>query len=36
MSPRTAAAHVEHIRTKLGISKRAQIAGWLAKVEPSS
>lgn len=36
ISPRTAAAHVEHIRVKLGISRRTQIAGWLAKVEPSS
>ncbi|MEV6299048.1 AAA family ATPase [Actinoplanes sp. NPDC051861] len=36
ISPRTAGAHVEHIRTKLGMSKRAQIAGWLARVEPSS
>ncbi|GAA2857333.1 hypothetical protein Acy02nite_66650 [Actinoplanes cyaneus] len=36
ISPRTVAAHVEHIRTKLGVGRRTQIAGWLATVEPSS
>jgi DNA-binding CsgD family transcriptional regulator/tetratricopeptide (TPR) repeat protein len=36
ISPRTVAAHVEHIRTKLGVSRRTQIAGWLATVEPLS
>ncbi|BCY14083.1 LuxR family transcriptional regulator [Actinoplanes sp. L3-i22] len=36
ISPRTVAAHVEHIRTKLGVARRTQIAGWLATVEPSS
>ncbi|BCJ42061.1 hypothetical protein GCM10010168_65630 [Actinoplanes ianthinogenes] len=36
ISPRTVAAHVEHIRTKLGVTRRTQIAGWLATVEPSS
>ncbi|XVU23530.1 ATP-binding protein [Actinoplanes sp. CA-054009] len=30
IAPKTAAAHVEHIRTKLGVSRRAQIATWLA------
>ncbi|KUL42240.1 ATP-binding protein [Actinoplanes awajinensis] len=30
ISPRTVAAHVEHIRTKLGVARRTQIAGWLA------
>jgi DNA-binding CsgD family transcriptional regulator len=30
IAPKTAAAHVEHIRTKLGVSRRAQIASWLA------
>ncbi|BBH68550.1 hypothetical protein ACTI_52350 [Actinoplanes sp. OR16] len=30
ISPRTVGAHVEHIRTKLGVTRRAQIAGWLA------
>lgn len=33
ISPRTVAAHVEHIRTKLGVARRTQIAGWLATVE---
>ncbi|AEV87761.1 Fimbriae Z protein [Actinoplanes sp. SE50] len=36
ISPRTVAAHVEHIRTKLGVTRRTQIAGWLATVEASS
>jgi uncharacterized membrane protein len=36
ISPRTVAAHVEHIRAKLGVGRRTQIAGWLATVEPSS
>ncbi|GAA4590877.1 hypothetical protein GCM10023107_17910 [Actinoplanes octamycinicus] len=36
ISPRTVAAHVEHIRTKLGVTRRTQIASWLATVEPSS
>jgi DNA-binding CsgD family transcriptional regulator/tetratricopeptide (TPR) repeat protein len=30
VAPKTAAAHVEHIRTKLGFSRRAQIAAWVA------
>ncbi|MBM2621631.1 AAA family ATPase [Actinoplanes sp. LDG1-06] len=30
IAPKTAAAHVEHIRTKLGVSRRAQIATWVA------
>ncbi|MEV6342446.1 AAA family ATPase [Actinoplanes sp. NPDC051851] len=34
ISPRTVSAHVEHIRAKLGVSKRTQIAGWLVTVEP--
>jgi DNA-binding CsgD family transcriptional regulator len=32
IAPKTAAAHVEHIRTKLGVSRRAQIAAWVARV----
>ncbi|WIM95124.1 helix-turn-helix transcriptional regulator [Actinoplanes oblitus] len=36
ISPRTVAAHVEHIRTKPGVSRRTRIAGWLATVEASS
>jgi ATP/maltotriose-dependent transcriptional regulator MalT len=30
---KTAAAHVEHIRTKLGFSRRAQIAAWVVAQE---
>ena len=30
ISPRTAEGHVEHIRTKLGFTARAQIAAWAA------
>ncbi|MFI5893565.1 helix-turn-helix transcriptional regulator [Actinoplanes sp. NPDC051513] len=30
IAPKTAAAHVEHIRAKLGVSRRAQIATWVA------
>jgi DNA-binding CsgD family transcriptional regulator len=30
IAPKTAAAHVEHIRTELGVSRRAQIAAWVA------
>ena len=30
ISPKTVAAHVEHILTKLGFSRRAQIATWTA------
>ncbi|MBL7254274.1 helix-turn-helix transcriptional regulator [Actinoplanes sp. LDG1-01] len=30
IAPKTAAAHVEHIRSKLGVSRRAQIATWVA------
>lgn len=29
IAPKTAAAHAEHIRTKLGVSRRAQIATWV-------
>jgi DNA-binding CsgD family transcriptional regulator len=29
IAPKTAAAHVEHIRTKLGFSRRAQVAAWV-------
>jgi predicted ATPase/DNA-binding CsgD family transcriptional regulator len=30
IAPRTAEAHVEHIRTKLGFRSRTQIAAWIA------
>ncbi|TDO41316.1 regulatory LuxR family protein [Paractinoplanes brasiliensis] len=29
IAPKTAAAHVEHIRTKLGFSRRTQVAAWI-------
>jgi predicted ATPase/DNA-binding CsgD family transcriptional regulator len=31
IAPRTAEAHVEHIRTKLGFHSRTQIAAWIAR-----
>jgi non-specific serine/threonine protein kinase len=31
IAPRTADSHVEHIRTKLGFTSRAQIAVWLVQ-----
>ena len=30
LSPKTVAAHVEHILTKLGAGRRAEIAAWVA------
>jgi DNA-binding CsgD family transcriptional regulator len=33
ISPRTASSHVEHILAKLGVSRRAEIATWVAKGE---
>jgi DNA-binding CsgD family transcriptional regulator len=30
VAPRTAETHVEHIRRKLGVRSRAQIAAWVA------
>jgi DNA-binding CsgD family transcriptional regulator len=32
LSPKTVAAHVEHILTKLGAARRAEIAAWAAAV----
>jgi len=34
VSERTVDAHVEHIRNKLGLHSRAQIAVWVSKLEP--
>jgi non-specific serine/threonine protein kinase len=34
VSARTVDAHVEHIRTKLGVSSRTQIAVWLVENHP--
>lgn len=31
LSERTAANHVQHVLTKLGLSRRGEIAGWLAR-----
>jgi DNA-binding CsgD family transcriptional regulator/tetratricopeptide (TPR) repeat protein len=32
LSPKTVSAHVEHILTKLGVGRRAEIAAWAARV----
>ena len=32
ISPKTASAHVEHILAKLGVSRRAEIAAWVANI----
>ena len=34
IAPKTVSAHVEHILTKLGASRRAEIAAWVARSEP--
>ncbi len=34
LSPKTVSAHVEHILTKLGAGRRAEIAAWAARIEP--
>jgi predicted ATPase/DNA-binding CsgD family transcriptional regulator len=34
ISPKTVAAHVEHILGRLGAARRAEIAAWAATVEP--
>lgn len=34
ISPKTASTHVEHILTKLGASRRAEIAVWVTRREP--
>ncbi len=36
MSPRTAGAHVEHILAKLGATRRAEIAAWVASMAPAA
>jgi DNA-binding CsgD family transcriptional regulator len=30
---KTASSHIEHILAKLGVSRRAEIAAWAAKIE---
>ena len=32
LSPRTVGAHVEHILAKLGFTRRAEIAAWVASM----
>jgi len=34
VAPRTVSAHVEHILTKLGVARRAEIAAWVATIRP--
>jgi DNA-binding CsgD family transcriptional regulator len=34
IAPKTASAHVEHILAKLGVTRRAEIATWVATVTP--
>ena len=36
IAPKTASAHVEHILAKLGVTRRAEIAAWVATVAPSA
>jgi hypothetical protein len=37
IAPKTASAHVEHILAKLGVTRRAEIAAWVATIaRPSS
>jgi DNA-binding CsgD family transcriptional regulator len=33
IAPKTASSHVEHILTKLGASRRAEIASWASTVD---
>jgi DNA-binding CsgD family transcriptional regulator len=35
VSPKTVGAHVEHILTKLGVARRAEIAAWVAALPPA-
>ncbi|MFP5290518.1 MAG: ATP-binding protein [Actinomycetes bacterium] len=34
IAPKTVSAHIEHILAKLGASRRAEIAAWIARREP--
>ncbi len=34
IAPKTASAHVEHILAKLGVARRAEVATWVANVQP--
>ncbi len=33
VSPKTVSAHVEHILTKLGAGRRAEIAAWVTRLD---
>jgi DNA-binding CsgD family transcriptional regulator len=35
ISTRTAGSHLEHIRAKLGMSRRSEIATWVASIQES-
>jgi DNA-binding CsgD family transcriptional regulator/tetratricopeptide (TPR) repeat protein len=35
IAPKTASAHVEHILAKLGVTRRAEIAAWVATIAPA-
>ena len=35
LSPKTVSAHIEHILAKLGATRRAEIAAWVALVRPA-
>jgi DNA-binding CsgD family transcriptional regulator len=35
IAPKTASAHVEHILAKLGVTRRAEIAAWVARIAPA-
>ena len=32
IAPKTASAHVEHILSKLGVTRRAEVAAWAATI----
>ncbi len=36
LSPKTVSAHVEHILTKLGASRRSEIAAWTVAIRPAA
>jgi len=36
ISPKTASSHIEHIMAKLGVTRRAEIATWVATVSGAS
>ena len=33
ITARTAGSHLEHIRAKLGMSRRSEIAAWVASIQ---